>query len=92
MNNNTRKIVVLNNIKSPKIEQAIFILRDDADFCESDAVSEAEKIVSLYLDDLNKPLYSPPKIRNKNFSIIIGSVMCALFSLVTALCILNLIK
>ena len=30
MKNNTRKIVVLNNIDSPRIEQAIFILKEDA--------------------------------------------------------------
>ena len=53
MNNNTRKIVVLNKLHSPRIEQAIFILRDDVIAEETDAVSEARKIVDTYIKSLN---------------------------------------
>lgn len=73
MNNNTRKIVVLNDIKSPRIEQAIFILRDEEVFSESDAVSEAERIVSLYLDNLQKPLFR----QKKDKSVRISRLLCA---------------
>ncbi|MEE0868035.1 MAG: hypothetical protein UIL37_07020 [Clostridia bacterium] len=74
MNNNTRKIVVLNDIKSPRIEQAIFILRDEEDFSESDAVSEAERIVSLYLENLQKPVF----MRKKEKKMRISGLLCAL--------------
>lgn len=69
MSNNTRKIVVLNKIDSPRIEQAIFILRDEADVCERDAVAEAQKIVNEYLKSLSAPPPPPPpkKTRSKFF-------------------------
>lgn len=69
MSNSTRKIVVLNKIDSPRIEQAIFILRDEAPTSESDAVAEAQKIVDNYLRSLSAPPSSPPKkkFRSKFF-------------------------
>ncbi len=91
MNNNTRKIVVLNNIKSPKIEQAIFILRDDTDCTETDAVSEAEKIVRMYLEDLQRPIMVHADKKSK-FPIVLGSIMCVVFTFLVAACVLNLIK
>lgn len=56
MNNNTRKIVVLNNLNSPGIEQAIFILRDETDIQESDALREAQRIVDMYVKSLDSPI------------------------------------
>jgi hypothetical protein len=60
MKNNTRKIVVLDNINSRRIEQAIFILRDSESICESDAVSEAHRIINTYLESS-----VPPSLRAK---------------------------
>ena len=56
MQNNTKKIVVLDRLDSAHIEQAIFILRDANDITESDAVSEAERIVNNYLESLSEPI------------------------------------
>ena len=55
MKNNTKKIVVLDRLNSARIEQAIFILRDE-NGSESDAVSEAERIVNNYLDSISEPI------------------------------------
>lgn len=67
MLNNTRKIVVLNNLKSQRIEQAIFILRDEKDYSEADAVIEAERIVDSYLENMRRPLLEKStKKDNKN--------------------------
>jgi hypothetical protein len=67
MLNNTRKIVVLNNLKSQRIEQAIFILRDEKDYSEADAVIEAERIVDSYLENMRRPLLEKnAKKDNKN--------------------------
>lgn len=67
MLNNTRKIVVLNNLKSQRIEQAIFILRDEKNYNEADAVIEAEKIVDSYLENMRRPLLEKStKKDNKN--------------------------
>ncbi len=64
MENNTRKIVVLNNLSSSKIEQAIFILRDEpAGVCSPDAVTEAQRIVDMYLTSSCAPLVSKKKRR-----------------------------
>ena len=64
MNNNTRKIVVLSKLNSPKIEQAIFILRDEVNVSESDALSEAQKIVDNYVKSLNAS-HEREKSKNK---------------------------
>ena len=61
MKNNTRKIVVLDRLDSARIEQAIFILRDENGVSESDAVSEAQRIVNNYLDSLSEPLICKKK-------------------------------
>ena len=63
MNNNTRKIVVLNNLDSPKIEQAIFILREEIQISEHDAVYEAQRIVDLYAKSLSTPSAEAKKPR-----------------------------
>ena len=44
------------NLKSQRIEQAIFILRDEKDYSEADAVIEAERIVDSYLENMRRPL------------------------------------
>ncbi len=69
MSNNTRKIVVLSKIDSPRIEQAIFILRDETAVSERDAITEAQKIVDDYLRSLSAPPPSPPpkKMRSTFF-------------------------
>ena len=65
MTNNTRKIVVLGNLDSPRIEQAIFILRDSSSCTdESAAVREAQRIVDTYLKNLYSPVIKKSK-KNK---------------------------
>ena len=68
MKNNTRKIVVLDRLNSARIEQAIFILRDEND-SESDAVSEAQRIVNNYLRSLSEPITASrkKKFQTKHF-------------------------
>ena len=58
MENNTRRILILNRLNSRCIEQAIFILRDgyDASETETDAVAEAQKIVDSYISEMRSPL------------------------------------
>ena len=71
MSNKTRKIVVLSKIDSPRIEQAIFILRDEAFITEVDAVSEAQKIVDNYLKS-QIPHPSPPPARKFSRSFLLA--------------------
>lgn len=51
----TKKVFMLKNIKSPYIEQAIFILREDAPEGKYDVVREAEKIVESYMGSSIRP-------------------------------------
>ncbi len=53
MENITRKVVILDSLKSRNIEKAIFILKDTP-YKEGDVVFEAEKIVSDYLKSFEK--------------------------------------
>ena len=92
MNNNTRKIVVLNNLKSQRIEQAIFILRDESNSSEADAVSEAERIVDAYLSDMQKPLFDKntlKKKKNKHIILISSAALIVSFLLFITIGIIN---
>lgn len=48
----TKKVVILENLASPYVHQAIIVMRDYNPKLESRAVLEAEKIVSAYLDNM----------------------------------------
>ncbi len=63
----TKKVFVVKHFKSPYIEQAIFILREDAppDAALPDAVSEAERIVTGYLESMDCPRPPQKKARGK---------------------------
>ena len=84
MSNNTRKIVVLSKLNSPRIEQAIFILRDEVTVTESDAVSEAQKIVDNYVKSLSSnPQQSSQK--KPRYGFLIGMTLYTfLTSVITA--------
>lgn len=66
MINNTKKIVVLDRLNSPSIEQAIFILRDENRPSESDAVTEAQRIINSYLTTMPET-FNPIK-KKKTFN------------------------
>ena len=52
----TKKVVILENLASPYVHQALIVMRDYNPKLESKAVVEAERIVNAYLDNM--------KIRN----------------------------
>lgn len=64
----TKKVVILENLASPYVHQAIIVMRDYNPKLESRAVLEAERIVSAYLDNMKlkngrRPKTSVRKIR-----------------------------
>lgn len=81
---NKRQVVIINDIKSDSIEQAIFILRDRKNNKEksidtsSDIVLEAERIINSFLccSDKNNGVFAavkkPPKSRRE---VIIGGLL-----------------
>ena len=50
----TKKVVILNNLSSPHICEAIIVLKDYDPRLEGKIISEAEKIVSDYIDRTKK--------------------------------------
>lgn len=48
----TKKVVILENLASPYVHQAIIVMRDYNPKLESRAVMEAERIVTAYLDNM----------------------------------------
>lgn len=48
MKNSTKQVVVLNNLSSPHIEQAILFLKDAIPGTDDKILAEAEKIVADY--------------------------------------------
>ncbi len=64
----SKKVFVVKNFKSPYIEEAIFILRENApsDAAPRDAVLEAEALVTGYLSGLSG-LMPPQKKKRRLF-------------------------
>ena len=75
-----KKVIILDNIKSDCIEQAMFILKDSRPE-NIDAVREAEKIVEDYTKRYHYTLYSKMlKKRRLSGAILTGIVLgCAVF-------------
>lgn len=63
--NKTKKAVILNDISSPYIQQAIIILKEYDPEMESKILSDAEKVVSDYLHR-SSSLYNTPAKKKKH--------------------------
>ncbi|MDD6308893.1 MAG: hypothetical protein PUB07_06050 [Clostridia bacterium] len=74
----TKKVFVLKNFKSPYIEQAIFILREDTapNAPLSDAVAEAERIVEGFLEN-KQGRQQQEKHRFFHWTAVLGSLLIA---------------
>lgn len=51
MKNTTHRVVILNNVKSDIISQAILILKNPDAACESAILEEAERVVDKYMQN-----------------------------------------
>lgn len=50
MKNLSKQVVILDNLSSPYIYQAIIILKNNPNACHDKIIEEAEKIVSSYFE------------------------------------------
>lgn len=76
MKNTTHRVMILRNVNSSLIEQAILILKDGAENNETGVMAEAEKIVEKYMEGI--PTYNRGK-RGFNtwlMPIILSAVIC----------------
>ncbi len=92
MKNNTKKIVVLDRLDSSEIEQAIFILRDENYISESDAVSEAERIVKSYLASSNAIYSSNEKKKKFKPQFFLAMLGYTLFTVMATMFLSSIIK
>lgn len=54
MKNTAKKVVILNNLSSPYISEAIIILKEYNPDLEKKVIADAEKIVSEYMEKFKK--------------------------------------
>ena len=81
MKNKEKKVIILDNIASPFISQAIIILKDGAEYEENNIIKEAEKIVSGYFPKKTK------KIPKKSYKLLWG-VAISILAIVVSLILL----
>ena len=63
MKNTTRKVLILKNVNSDLIEQAILILKDSAPDGDSKVLQEAERIVEKYMDKKPQRMRQEKKLK-----------------------------
>ncbi len=68
-----KKVVILENLSSPYVHQAIIVMRDYNPKLESKAVIEAERIVNAYLDNMKLNYGQPSKrsVRKKRYAVLL---------------------
>lgn len=71
MKDSTKKVVILENLSSPYVSQAIIVMRDYDPRLESRAIIEAERIVTAYLDNTKLNSGRPKKIIRKKVPFIL---------------------
>ena len=79
MKNTTHRVVILKNVNSALIEQAILILKDGAEGNETGVMAEAEKVVEKYMNTLPPINYTVSKRKAKIW--IVPAVVSAVVSL-----------
>ena len=81
-----KKVVILENLSSPYVHQAIIVMRDYNPQLESLAVIEAERIVSAYLDNMKTEKKQPRTIRTarKKHPFLLALISISIAALVTA--------
>ena len=73
-NTSSRNSIILKNISSPYIEQAIFILKKEAEF-EDDIVTEAQKIIDNFIKRRRKKSKVNKYIKKTFTALAVGGVM-----------------
>lgn len=68
----TKKVVILKNLSSPYVHQAIIVMRDYNPKLETKAVLEAERIVNAYLDNmkLKSGRINKRNVRKKSYTLL----------------------
>lgn len=89
MKNMSKQVIILDNISSPYIHQAIIILKNHPPHCNDKIIAEAEKIVANYFnsDTVSKESYNIGRKGDKKLkmSVIFLSIALAASTLINIL-------
>lgn len=78
----TKKVVILNNLSSAHISEAIIVLKDYDPRLEGKIISEAEKIVSDYIDRTKKKEQALKRpVRKKTNSVLLCLISMVAFAI-----------
>lgn len=80
----TKKVVILNNFVSPYVSEAIIILRDYDPRLEGKAIADAERIVSDYIEKINRQTVKPSARKKSKFVKFL--IVCAVIGAIAAAC------
>lgn len=86
----TKKVVILENLASPYVHQAIIVMRDYNPKLESKAVMEAERIVAAYLDNMKLKNGRSKKHSVRKMRSVIPYFIVAIFSALTTFILLRI--
>ena len=83
----TKKVVILNNLSSPHICEAIIVLKDYDPRLEGKIISEAEKIVSDYIDRTKKKEQALKRpVRKQKNSLLVYLTVIAIIAAIVGIC------
>lgn len=85
MKNTTHRVVILKDVNSNIISQAILILKNSDGICESSVLEEAERVVEKYMNDNTA-------FSDKSKSRFMVSFLGTAFVIFAGLCIFAVIK
>ncbi len=87
-NKKGKRAVIINNIKSESIEQAIFILKSDMGEKYSEAgsmiIAEAQEIINNYINRVERLMPRPVSKKKKIIYATVGAVLAIAISIGTA--------
>jgi hypothetical protein len=81
----TQKVVILNNFSSPFVSQAIIVLKDYNPKLEGRAIEDAEKIVSEYIERMQKGGHCAKSVRPKGKMVKIVIGLCLIIAAFAAI-------
>ena len=88
MKNTTHRVVILNNVNSEIISQAILILRNPDCICDSAVLAEAERVVEKYM---NSGLYAEEEKKGR-FMVTFLSAAVLIFTGLCAFVVMKILK
>ena len=85
MKNTMHRVVILNNVKSEIISQAILILKNPEGVCESAVLEEAERVVEKYMQNMLPE-------SEKSDGRLLFSLICTAFLAFVGVCVFAIFK